>query len=254
MLFSDSLFIGIDLTSAHKSITYVALDKQLNLTAISASELDEVVAFAAGQQSAMVAINAPANVNKGLVKEKIKKEMLSPHKKMRSAEYRLGEYELKTRGIAISGTPASVDACPAWMQVGFSLYKRLAKMGFNKYANEDQTHQIIETHPHASYCVLAGDIPLPKSTLEGKLQRQLLLYERGVKIKDPMDFFEEITRHKMIKGIWPHELLYSPEQLDALVAAYTAWLLVNRPEQTTSIGDGKEGLIYLPVGELKEKF
>ena len=253
MLFTDSVFIGIDSTSANKSFTYAALDKNLNLVALADGELDDVTAFAAGQQSATVAINTPANVNRGLVRAKMKKEMLTPHK-VRAAEYRLAEHQLRERGIAVSGTPASVGVCPAWMQVGFSLYRKLEKMGFKKYASEAQTHQIIETHPHACYCVLSGDTPLPKPTLEGKLQRQLLLYERGVQIKDPMDFFEEITRHKMIKGIWPLELLYLPEQLDALVAAYTAWLVVHKPEHTISIGDIKEGKIILPVSELKEKY
>lgn len=247
MLFTESLFIGIDPTSSKKTFTYAALDKHLNLIALSDGELDDVVAFVAGQQSATVAINAPANVNRGLVREKIKKEMLTRHK-IRAAEYRLAEYQLRERGIAVSGTPASVGVCPAWMQVGFSLYRKLEKMGFKKYNTaENQTHQIIETHPHACFCVLAGDTPQPKPTLEGKLQRQLLLYEHGVKIKDPMDFFEEITRHKMIKGIWPHELLYLPEQLDALVAAYTAWLVIHKPASTISIGDEKEGKIFLPV-------
>ena len=253
MLFTDSVFIGIDPTSAHKTFTYAALDKNLNLVALADGELDDVTAFAAGQQSATVAVNAPANVNRGLVREKMKSEMLTPHK-IRAAEYRLAEYELRERGIAVSGTPASVGVCPAWMQVGFSLYRKLEKMGFKKYSNDKGSHQLLETHPHACYCVLAADAPLPKPTLEGKLQRQLLLYERGVRIKDPMDFFEEITRHKMIKGIWPLELLYSPEQLDALVAAYTAWLIAHKPDQTISIGDPKEGVIILPEKNLKEKY
>jgi predicted RNase H-like nuclease len=69
-----------------------------------------------------------------------------------------------------------------------------------------------------------------------------------------MDFFEEITRHKMIKGFWPVDLLYLPEQLDAMVAAYTAWLAVNKSAQTSAIGDPKEGRIVLPTGQLKERY
>jgi hypothetical protein len=253
MFFADSVFIGIDPTSSHKSFTYAALDKGLNLLALADGELDDVTAFAAGQQSAVAAVNAPAGVNRGLVRERLKKEMLTPHK-IRAAEYRLAEYELRERGIAVSGTPASVGVSPAWMQVGFSLYRKLEKMGFKKYPAADKPLQILETHPHACYCALAGCVPLPKPSLEGKLQRQLLLYERGVGIKDPMDFFEEITRYKMTKGIWPMELLYQPEQLDALVAAYTAWLAVNKPDQISSIGDPKEGLIVLPESNLKEKY
>jgi len=95
---------------------------------------------------------------------------------------------------------------------------------------------------------------MPKPSLEGKIQRQLLLYEKGVRLKDPMDFFEEITRHKMLKGVWPLELLYQPEQLDALVAAYIAWLAIHKPETITTVGNPKEGVIVLPVEHLKEKY
>ena len=69
-----------------------------------------------------------------------------------------------------------------------------------------------------------------------------------------MDFFEEITRYKMLKGIFPAELIYAPEMLDALVAAYTAWLVVNRPASISLIGDPHEGQIALPASELKSKY
>jgi hypothetical protein len=253
MLFTDSAFIGIDPTSGRKSFTYAALDHDLNLLALTDGEMDDVTAFVAGQQSAAVAVNAPAGVNRGLVRTRIKKEMLTPHK-IRGAELRVAEYELRERGIAVSGTPASVGVSPAWMQLGFALYRKLGKMGFKKYPAEKEPYQILETHPHACFCVMAGSVPSSKPSLEGKLQRQLLLFERGVRIKDPMEFFEEITRYKMMKGIWPVELLYLPEQLDALVAAYTAWLAVNKPEHVSSIGNDKEGVIFLPKKDLKEKY
>lgn len=253
MLFTDSVFVGIDPTSGRKSFTYAALDKDLNLLALTDGEMEDVTAFLAGQSSATVAVNAPSGVNRGLVREKIKKEMLTPHQ-VRGAEFRMAEYELREHGISISGTPATAALCPSWMQLGFALYRKLGKMGFQKYPEKDSAYQILETHPHASYCVLAGQVPLAKPSLEGRLQRQLILYEHGVRIKDPMDFFEEITRHKMTKGIWPMDLLYLPEQLDALVAAYTAWLAVNKPDHISNTGDIKEGMIVLPEKELKEKY
>ena len=254
MLFADSAYIGIDPTSSHKSFTYAALDKDLNLIALSDGEMEDVTAFVAGQKSATVAVNAPAGVNRGLVREKIKKAMLTPQKKIRRAEFRLAEYELRERGIAVSGTPSSAALSPAWIQMGFDLYRKLEKLGFSKYPNEESKHLLLETHPHACYCVMIGRQPLSKPSLEGRLQRQLVLYERGLKIKDPMDFFEEITRYKMIQGNWPLELLYQPEQLDALVAAYTAWLVINKVEKTIGIGDEREGRILLPEKELKERY
>ncbi len=253
MLFTDSTFIGIDPTSGKKSFTYAALDRDLNLLALADGELEDVTAFVGGQRAATVAINAPAGVNRGLVRERMKKEMLTPHK-IRGAEFRLAEFELRERGITVTGTPASVGLCPAWMQMGFDLYHKLEKLGFVKYPDAESNFQVLETHPHASFCAMIGHVPLSKPSLEGRLQRQLVLYEHGVRIKDPMDFFEEITRYKMIKGVWPMELLYLPEQLDALAAAYTAWMAVHKKVNTISIGDPAEGMIILPERELKEKY
>jgi hypothetical protein len=253
MLFTDSAFIGIDLTSGRKSFTYAALDRDLNLLALAEGEMDDVTAFMAGQSSAAVAINAPSGVNRGLVREKINKKMLTPNQ-IRRAELRLAEFELRERGINVTRTAASSGLCPEWMQAGFELYRKLEKTGFKKYPEKDAAYQILETNPHACYSVMAGHAPLAKSSLEGRLQRQLILYERGIRIKDPMDFFEEITRYKIVKGDWPMELLYSSEQLDALVAAYTSWLAVNKAEHILMIGDAKEGRIVLPEKELKEKY
>jgi hypothetical protein len=253
MLFTDSVFVGVDPTSGRKSFTYAALDKDLHLLALADGEMDDVTAFLAGQSSATVAVNAPAGVNRGLVREKMKKEMLTPHQ-VRGAELRMVEYQLRERGIAVTGTAASAGVCPAWIQVGFQLYRKLEKMGFKKYPEKDSAYQILETHPHACYCVMAGQIPLAKPSLEGRMQRQLILHERGVNIKDPMDFFEEITRYKLARGVWPMELLYLPEQLDALAAAYTAWLAVNKAEKIFTIGDEREGVIVLPERELKAKY
>ena len=252
MLFTDSVFVGIDPTSSHKSFTYAALDKGLNLVALSDGELEDVIAFVAGHPSAVVAINAPAGLNRGLVRDK-KKDMFKSLK-TRALGFRVAELDLRERGIPISGTPATVSACPAWVQAGFTLYRKLEKMGFKKYPTDQSPHQLLETQPHAAFCVMAGVVPQSKPSLEGKIQRQLMLYEAGVRIKDPMDFFEEITRHKMLKGTWPLDMLYQPEQLDALVAAYTSWLAIHKPDDISAVGDPKEGMIVLPEKNLKEKY
>jgi hypothetical protein len=253
MFFTDSAFIGINLTPGSKSFTYAALDKGLSLFALAEGEIDDLTAFIAGQSSAIVAINAPAGPNRGLVRDMIKRKMLTPGQ-IRRVELRLAEHELRERGILVTKTPAIATSCPPWVQMGFKLYRKLQKMGFQKYPEKDSVHQILETNSHACYCVLTGHAPLSRVSLEGRLQRQIILYEQGLRIKDPMDFFEEITRYKIAKGIWPVDLLYLPEQLDALVAAYTAWLAVEKREKTTSIGDILEGPIVLPVVELKDRY
>ena len=57
-----------------------------------------------------------------------------------------------------------------------------------------------------------------------------------------------------MNGILPLELVYYPEQLDALIAAYTAWLAVEKPLEIVRIGNKQEGFITLPSPNLKEKY
>jgi hypothetical protein len=253
MLFTDSTFIGIDPASGRKPFTYAALDRDLNLVALAEGEMADTAAFIAGQDSATVAVNAPSSVNRGLVREMTKREMLTSYQ-LRRMDLRLAEHELRERGISVVKTPASVELCPVWMQTAFELYRKLTKMGFQKYPQTDSRQQVLETNAHAAYSVMAGQVPLARLSLEGRLQRQLVLYEHGLRIKDPMEFFEEITRYKLIKGVLPTELLYLPEQLDALVAAYVAWLAVYKQEGVFMLGDAKEGRMILPGKELKERY
>jgi len=254
MILTDSLFVGIDPTSGRKDFGYVALDANLNLVDRADVDMENMLAFLDGQKSVVVAINAPARVNRRLVKKKLEDESVSPQRTFRGVDIRLAEYELRGRGITVTGTPSREEFCPAWMQVGFGLYQKLSKMGFKSYGTEGATNQLLETHPHACFCVLLEGIPFPKPTLEGRLQRQLALYDKGLRITDPMDFFEEITRFRLMKGILPVDMLYPPEELDVLVAAYTAWLAASRPEEVTRLGDKREGQVILPVSELKEKY
>jgi len=253
MFQSDSVFVGIDPTSAQKSFTFAALDKDLNLLTLTEGEIQDVVAFLLGQSSAVVAVNSPSGINRGIVRQRIQREMPATHQ-IRGADMRLAEYQLRNSGIAVTGTPASIALCPAWMQLGFEVFRALENLGFRQYPATFSAFQVMETHPHACFCVLGGGLPLSKPSLEGRLQRQLILYDRGIGIRDPMEFFEEITRYKLAKGVWPIELLYLPEQLDALAAAFTAYQAIRQPEKVFTVGDAGEGIIVVPDSELKEMY
>jgi hypothetical protein len=91
---------------------------------------------------------------------------------------------------------------------------------------------------------LSGHRLFPRRSLEGRLQRSAILYEQGLQITDPIDIFEEFTRYKLIQGILPLENIYSSKELDALAAAYLAWMAVNRPGQIALKGE-----FALPAGE-----
>jgi hypothetical protein len=253
MLFTDTTYIGIDPTAGRKPFTYAVLDTDCNLLAMDSGEMDEALAFIAGQMDAYVAVNGPRNPNLGLVKVELEKQSLLPGQ-MRGMDLRMAEYNLREKGIVISPTPSRKESCPEWMQLSFSLYRKLDELGFQRYPTEKAPRQWLETHPHAAFCVLLEQQPLSKPTLEGRLQRQLILHEANVGIKNPMDFFEEITRHRLIKGVLPMEVIYTPEQLDALVGAYVAFLAAKDPAKIMLIGSSEEGRIALPATELKARY
>jgi hypothetical protein len=255
MPFDTTLFIGVDPSGGRKPFTYAALDQNGKLAALNDGEVEDVMAFIGDQSSAYVAVNAPPRPNKGLTRQdKIRQNLPPLHISGRSLDMRLAEHQLREHGINVAMTPARKELCANWIQTGFDFYRRIDSMGFVSYPTPDASYQWIETHPHAIFCVLLEQAPLAKPTLEGRLQRQLILYEQGLGIRDPMEFFEEITRYKLLKSILPMERIYAAEELDAIAAAYIAYIAGCHPERMSSLGDQQEGQIFLPVTKLKAKY
>ena len=255
MFYDHPTFIGVDPTAGEKPLTYAALDHELRLLALSQGNVDDVLAFAAGQRQAIVAICAPRQPNIGVMRREVVRENLNPAPNPgRWENCRLADYLLRQHHIAIYQTPAVESACPNWMKTGFQLYRRLGNLGYQNYPSQQALRQCLEVYPHAAFSALLGLKPLPKYTLEGRLQRQLALFQVNLEIPDPMRLFEEITRHKLLKGVLPFDELYSAAELDALSAAYTAWLAASRADQVVLLGDPDEGQVVLPVAELKTHY
>jgi hypothetical protein len=229
------------------------LDSDLRILNLEDADLDQLIAYLGAQGAVTVGVTAPSHLNAGIIRKRLETQKGASHG-IRGAEIREPEYELHARGIAITGTPRSEALCAGWVQLGFELYRRLAAIGFRPFPSPDADRTWVETHPHAGFCALLGRVPLPKPTLEGRLQRALALFEPGVRIHDPMAFLEEITRHRLLHGLLPMELVVSQEQLDALLAAYTAWIAARRPSEVIQIGNSREGFITLPVSQLQEKY
>ncbi|GAB4579357.1 MAG: hypothetical protein Fur0022_20950 [Anaerolineales bacterium] len=254
MLFDKTTFIGIDPTAGQKPFTYVALDGDLSVFALGQGHLDDILAFVGGQQNAFVAINAPQQPNqKRMAAREVRQLLNPPPRSGRWQGFRVAEYELHTRGISIPRTPDQEEACSRWMQMGFNLFRGIKKLGYVPFPGE-HTHQVLEVYPHGAYAALLERLPFPKHTLEGRIQRQLVLYLQKLKVANPMEIFEEITRHRLLQGILPLEKLYSASELDALVAAFTAWLAGTHSENITLVGDMGEGQIALPVPALKAHY
>jgi len=254
---SGPVFIGIDPTAGDPQITYAALDGGLRVLALGEGKLDEVLAFVVQHPAALVAVGAPQSPNAGLMADpQVRKPLGLPPRTKTWAGCKVGEYQLRKRGILIYRTPGQEAEAPRWMQDGFRLYKLLRKEGYASYrpGREDRPRQVLEVHPHACFTVLLERIPIKKDTLEGRLQRQLLLYREGVRVPDAMRVLEEITRHRLLTGQLRLDGQYSHDQLDALVSAYTAYLAARQPDRITMVGDPREGQIAVPTGDLRERY
>jgi hypothetical protein len=115
--------------------------------------------------------------------------------------------------------------------------KRIRQAGFKSFSTKGNGNRWLETSAQDCFRAIIGQNPLPRRTLEGRLQRSAILYEQGLQISDPVEIFEEITRYKLVQGILPLDNIYSSKELDALTAAYVAWLAVNSPGQTVMRGE-----------------
>lgn len=245
----QAVYLGVDLTGIRKPFTYAALDLDLHLLASGQGQSDEVLAFAAGQSESLVAIDAPSAPNRGLMAQPEFRSRLSPVPATgRWINLRLAEYRLHQQGVGITRTPSTAAECPGWMRLGFEIYQKLGEMGYQAYPNEGAARQWLEGHAEASFQVLLERVPFESSSVEGRLQRQLILQGLELPVTDPMIYFEEVTRHKLLHGILPLEKIHSPSELNALLLAYLAWLAVNRPQEVVCVGDPQEGQVYTPVG------
>ncbi|MCX8025192.1 MAG: DUF429 domain-containing protein [Thermanaerothrix sp.] len=238
-------YLGIDPGGGRPPFAYAALDADLRLLALGKGRLADVLAFIAGQGCALVAINAPPQPVLAGPPQPVLTGMtpMSP-----APGQRLAERQVRERGWPIYRAPAHLNEAPPWMRRGFALYQRLRDLGYQPYPQPEAARQWLEVPAEAAFTALLGQPLLPAHHLEGRWQRQILLADAGVGIQDPMRFFEEITRHRLRRGQLPLHLIYAPGELNALVAAFTAWLAAHRSDQVILLGDAKGGHVVLPQG------
>ena len=254
MWLSQATFVGVAVANAQR-LVYAALDEAQRLLALSQGDLAEVTAFCGGQQRAAVAIGAPATPSKGLLQQAHYRQTL-PHalRPGRWQEGRVAEYLLRRHNLRMLPTPADPRRAPAWVQTAFRLVHRLQQGGYAAYPATDAPLLWLETYPYAGFAALLGHLPWGRRSLEGRIQRQLVLREQGLDLPDPLRIFEEFTRHRFLQGVLPTEGLFTPPELDALLAAWTAYRAATAPDEVTALGEPEEGVIVLPVPALKPRY
>jgi hypothetical protein len=246
------VFVGVEIIRSagrlRRAFVYAALDKDRELLAIGRGDREEILAYLGGQGSAYVAINAPRQPNNGAVNQfRTYQDGLPFEAPVSPLNARLCEYLLQQAGFNIPSTPGRIKTCPRWVRQGFWLFERLAAFGYIPFPSEDSARYNLETQADAIFWrLLDGKDPLP-SSLEGRIQRQLILHEHQLHVPDAMDFFLEITRFKLMQGDLPDQEIYTFDELNALASALIAWQAAYQPSQIQLLGDPEEGQIALPA-------
>lgn len=180
------LFVGIDISSGRKPITFAALDDALEVVLLNQWGISDVVSCLEEYENVQLTVNFPAS---------------------KSANEIYQDFQDKIKEI-----------------------------DFRPYSTKNGTRLWFESGTDDCFRVFQPRL-LPRRTLEGRIQRALILYDEGLQIMDTMDFFEEITRYKLMQGEFPVENTYTTKQLDALVMAYVSWLAGNPAEKVVIRGD-----------------
>jgi predicted nuclease with RNAse H fold len=234
-------FIGVDV---HKEkLTVANIDKNLNIELIDNMDTQELIEYVKNRENLIIAVDAPYKLNHGFMSNDQYRMALNCKLKGHYNK-KVSEYELSRRGINPFSTPGSIDQITGWkdwMKTGFNLYAKLEELGYkeisiNRY--KENIHGFIEVFPHACFTVLLDYIPSKKDTAEGLKERIDILEKVGFKDVD-----------KILQGSGKHE---KTDKLDALVAAYTAYLTYKG--SVTFVGDLREGHIVLPTINLKDSY
>ncbi len=247
MDYDRHIFLGIDpgAMAGHykRTFTYAALDSSHRILTVASGDLADVLAYAGNLTAALAAVNGPASLNRGLQPAL---PSLLPDGSPKPTRMRQVEHDLRTRGLHVPATPGALEACPRWMTACLHLHQQLRAAGFLPYPADEAPRQVLETQAEALYAAWTGSsAPMPASSLEGRLQRQLALLEQRIPVPDAMNFFEEITRYRLLHGALPFNKLHTQSELNALAAAAAAWLAAHEPEKLHPSGDPAEGVIYI---------
>ncbi len=235
-------FVGIDVNNRPPYYHLAAIDSQLHFRSELTGDWEELTQFLSKTDKLIIGINAPLSINTGYLTQ----SNLPKHHPGRWPNCRRVEFELAQHGAPVYFTPNDPHKMPAAMSRGFTMSRQLIDLGYELSVNQTEKSLIEVPADAAFWSIMQGEM-IDQNQLLGRIQRQMILYELGFHLPDPMEFFEEITRFKIKMGSIPLDLMLTPQQLNARIVAYTAQQLWKNPERVAKLGYQQEGYLYLPA-------
>ncbi|NSW51986.1 MAG: hypothetical protein HPY85_05740 [Anaerolineae bacterium] len=237
-------FVGIDINRKPPHFTFIAVDVDFQPIAIDTGPIESVIAYLSGLQYARISINAPLHLNAGILRKQTQKKN-SPGKYPNTRKI---EYDLEQLGVTMYHTPDQVLRNDPITASGILLSEYLPQMNMVEGFTEipEQNHCYFESPAGASFWSLIDAPLLDEDTLMGCIQRQLILFDLDLPLKNPMEFFEELTRHKIKHGTIPTGMVLPVEELNAWINVYCAIESWRSPERMVRLGCSQEGYVFLP--------
>ncbi|HEX9681029.1 MAG TPA: hypothetical protein VGA32_06215, partial [Anaerolineales bacterium] len=116
-LVPPTVFIGIDPTAGDRPMHYAALDEDLRPVALGSGDVETVLAYVAGFESSVVAVDAPQSPNQGLMLKADVRRRYDLRPGGRTwGQWKVCEYELRRRNIRLYNTPAREADAPRWVR------------------------------------------------------------------------------------------------------------------------------------------
>lgn len=243
---ADRIFAGVDLSGGRRGPTLAMLSTRLDVVSLERRSLTEAVEAIASCAEITIAIGCPPHPRTAAGG--------TPGARSGNAS-RAADAQIARRGIPVRRIPAREDEAPAWMRSGFELTRELFAREFTAGKGPWEAPRVLmETSPLGCAAVLLGRLPYGRESLEGRIQRQLVLLRERVGLPDPMDALEELTAHHILSGRMELKGIHEPGELDALLAALTAARAHTRPEMVSWLGDEADGWLCLPGKELLDRY
>lgn len=238
-------YIGIDVQAHQKPFFYSVLDSTLEVVATGHGRMVDVLSYLAGLSSALVAVNGPVSAREQGREARQSGLFDQASSADESAAVRTGDLELESRGFSYSISGKTEER-------SLTLVSGMRELGYTLHGETISDKVYLETNSDAACWLAAGCMPYDARSLEGRLQRQLILCEMGIHLKDPMDFLEEFTRHRLRTSQIPMEQILPGYELRAMMAAVIAWLEDSFPEKVEHLGKAGMGEIIL-TGDFSSK-
>lgn len=229
-----SAFVGVDAGAGRKPFTFVVLDAGQKLRTVGGGQAVDVLSYLAGLGDALVALSPPWRGGRPIEGQPSSLQLPSIH---------LSALGLDTQAqLPLPGSEA-VPPCPSWMTATCSLLARLRELDCRPFPSEGAARQWFEAPAETGFRSLLGVEPFPAGILEGRIQRQLVLSDLELDVPDAMEFFEEVTRFRLLRSQLPYERILPQPELNAWMAAACASFAVHEPARLRSAGES----LYYPV-------